>query len=132
MTTLKTYNPETMPPPAALYSQVVEIPAGARTVFLAGQVGIDPADGSVPEGFVGQHAQIWRNSIAALAAVEMSVEDIVRINVYATNAADIQHLTSERRTFLGEHVPASTWVVVAALAQPQWVVEQEIIAAKLD
>ena len=128
---LKTYNPETMPPPAALYSQAVEIPPNARWLYLAGQVGMT-VDGEVPEGFEAQMRQIWKNSIEGLKAAGMGVEDIVRINVYATEPSDIQHLTPIRREFLGEHVPASTWVVVRSLAQPGWVVEQETIAAKAD
>ena len=75
---------------------------------------------------------IWENTIAGLQAVGMGVEDIVKINVYATTASDVQHLPAERARFLGDHVPASTWAVVASLAQPQWVVEQEIVAAKVD
>ena len=90
--TLKTSNPDTMPPPAALYSQVVEIPPNARWVFLAGQTAIAP-DGSVPEGFEAQSRQVWENTVAGLASVGMTVDDIVRINVFATNADDIQHLT---------------------------------------
>ena len=128
---LKTYNPDTIPRPAALYSQVVEIPPNARWLFLAGQVGMTVA-GEVPEGFDAQMRQIWHNSIEALKAAAMGVEDIVRINVYATDPDDIQHLTAIRREFLGEHIPASTWVVVRSLAQPAWVVEQEIIAARSD
>ena len=128
---LKTYNPETMPPPAALYSQAVEVPPNARWLFLAGQVGMTAA-GEMTEGFAEQSRQIWRNSIEALKAAGMGVEDIVRINVFATNPDDIQHLSAIRQEFLGEHIPASTWVVVRSLAQPGWVVEQEIIAARAD
>lgn len=128
---LKTYNPDTMPPPAALYSQAVEVPPNARWLYPAGQVGMTPA-GEISEGFEAQSRQIWCNSIEALKAGGMGVEDIVRINVYATNPEDIQHLSAIRREFLGEHIPASTWVVVKSLAQPPWVVEQEIIAAKAD
>lgn len=149
MPSLRTYNPETMPKPpslceecghlvypghtgTAVYSQIVEIPAGARVVFFAGQTPISPADGTVPQGFVAQHRLIWENTIAGLHAVGMGVEDIVKINVYATTASDVQYLPAERAKFLGGHAPASTWAVVAALAQPHWVVEQEIVAAKVD
>ena len=129
---LKTSNPPSMPQPAALYSQLVEIPPNARWVYTAGQVGLD-LDGKVPEGFEAQMRLIWQNTVAGLNSVGMGVEDIVRINVYATNPDDIKYLTPIRAEFLDEnHVPPSTWVVVKSLAQPQWVVEQEVIAAKVD
>lgn len=129
---LKTSNPDSMPAPAALYSQLVEIPPNARWVHTAGQVGMD-RDGKVPEGFEAQMRLIWQNTVAGLKSVGMGVEDIVRINVYATNPDDIKLLTPIRAEFLSkEHVPPSTWVVVKSLAAPQWVVEQEVIAAKVD
>lgn len=55
---LKTSNPPTMPPPGGYYSQVVEVPANARWVVLAGQICVRP-DGTTPEGFEAQHDQIW-------------------------------------------------------------------------
>lgn len=128
---LKTHNPDTMPKPASLYSQAVEVPPNARWLYLAGQVGMD-LQGNTPDGFQAQHRQLWKNTIAALEAAGMGVDDIVRINVYATNADDIQYLRDGRAEFLSDHIPSSTFVVVKSLARPEWVVEQEVIAAKAD
>ena len=63
---LKTRNPSTIAPPAAMYSHSVEIPPNARWLFTAGQVGVRP-DGTIPDGFEMQHDQIWKNTLAILA-----------------------------------------------------------------
>ena len=62
---LKTSNPLTVAPPAAMYSHCVEVPPNARWLFTAGQVGVRP-DGTIVEGFEAQHDQIWRNTLAIL------------------------------------------------------------------
>lgn len=127
---LKTSNPSTIAPPAAMYSHSVEIPANARWLFTAGQVGLRP-DGSMPESFEEQHDQIWQNTIAILKDAGFGPEHIVRLNVYSTDPDGLQYLKAHREKYLAPgHVPASTWVVVSQLAQPKWVVEMETIAAK--
>jgi enamine deaminase RidA (YjgF/YER057c/UK114 family) len=113
-----------------MYSHSVEVPANARWLVTAGQVGTAP-DGSVPEGFEAQHDQIWQNTIAILNDAGFGVEDIVRINVFSTDPAGLPHVMAHRKKYLSpDHTPASTWLVVTQLANPQWVVEMETIAAK--
>jgi len=127
---LITRNPSTIAPPAALYSHSVEVPANARWLVTAGQVGLRP-DGTVPEGFEAQHDQIWQNTIAILNDAGFGVEDIVRLNVFSTDPDGLPHVMAHRMKYLSpDHTPASTWLVISQLAQPQWVVEMETIAAK--
>lgn len=127
---LTTRNPSTVAAPVANYSHSVEVPPGARWLFLAGQVGIAP-DGALPKGFEAQHDQIWRNTLAILADSGMGPEDIVRLNVYSTDPAGLQYVRKHREKYLHpDHVPASTWVVVSQLANPEWLVEMETVAAK--
>jgi 2-iminobutanoate/2-iminopropanoate deaminase len=127
---LKTRNTDTIAPPAAMYSHSVEIPPNARWLFTAGQVGMRP-DGTIPDGFEEQHDQIWQNVLAILADAGMGPEDIVRLNVYSTQPEGLKFLRPHREKYLSPgHVPASTWVVVSQLANPKWVVEMEVVAAK--
>jgi len=129
---LTTRNPSTIAPPAAMYSHSVEVPANARWLVTAGQVGTAP-DGSVPEGFEAQHDMIWQNTVAILNDAGFGVEDIVRINVFSTDPTGLQHVMAHRKKYLSpDHTPASTWLVISQLANPQWVVEMETIAAKTD
>lgn len=127
---LKTNNPKSIAAPAAMYSHSVEIPPNARWLYTAGQVGVRP-DGTLPDGFEAQHDQIWKNTLAILADAGMGPGNIVRLNVYSTDPDGLRFVKPHREKYLAPgHIPASTWVVVNRLANPQWVVEMETIAAK--
>ncbi len=128
---LKTSNPPTMPTPGGVYSQVVEVPPNARWVVLAGQIGVRP-DGTTPEGFEAQHEQAWKNIIAGLESAGMGVDDIVHVNVYSTDPEGRPHVAAQRKQIFGEHIPGSTYLLVAGLAQPEWRVEMDVSAAKVD
>ena len=115
-----------------MYSHSVEVPANARWLLTAGQVGVAP-DGTIPEGFEAQHDQIWQNTIAILNDAGFGVEDIVRINVFSTEPAGLPHVMEHRKKYLKpDHTPGSTWLVISQLANPKLVVEMETIAAKVD
>ena len=71
---------------------------------------------------------VWKNLLAVLAEVGMSVSDLVKINSYITRAADFSKFAAIRARYLGSHRPASTLVVVSALANPKFLVEVEGVA----
>jgi enamine deaminase RidA (YjgF/YER057c/UK114 family) len=126
----KVYNPDAIAAPVSTYSHAVEVPAGARTLHVAGQIGVKP-DGSVAEGVEAQAEQAWRNVIAILADAGMGVEDLVRANTFVTRPEDVQVTRDVRNRFLGDRRPASTLLVVAALAAPAYLFELEVVAAKV-
>ena len=125
------HTPETIAPPVACYVPGIEVPANARRLFTSGEVGRTP-DGKLPEGFVAQSHQLWKNTIEILKAANMGVEDIVKLVVYAPDAANIKYVCDIRTEYMGDHVPASTFVGNAKLAIPAFEVEMETIAAKVD
>lgn len=125
----KNYNPDTMPPPASRYSQIVEVPGGSRLIAISGQVGLHP-DGTTLDDFEGQANQVFANIMAGLAAVDMGPADLVRINSYVTRAEDVGKLRAIRDKHMAGHQCTSTLVIVAGLAAPGWLVEIEAIAAK--
>jgi enamine deaminase RidA (YjgF/YER057c/UK114 family) len=109
------------------YSQGILARGETRTLYIAGQVGVDPA-GMVAPLFEAQAQQAWRNLLAVLAAAEMEVGDLAKVTVYLTQASDYAAYAALRGEFLGPHKPASTLLVVAALARPEWKFEIEAIA----
>jgi len=126
---LKLTNPDTLFAPPSNYSHIVEVPGGSRLAFISGQVGAR-ADGSCPDDFAGQVEQTLANLAAALAAVDMEISDLVRLNAYITPQGDVATFRRIRDRWAGGHAAASTLVVVAALAAPAWQVEVEAVAAK--
>lgn len=126
---LKRINPPTAPKPFSNYSQGVSVPANARWLFISGQVGAT-ADGTILKGFEAQAVQCWKNIIAILAADGMGVEDLVKVDILVTGTEYVSMSRRIRDEALNGAAPASTYMVVAALAHPDLVVEIEAIAAK--
>lgn len=125
----KYFNPDTTAKPFGSYAHGVEIPPGARVLHTAGQVGRSP-DGTVPEDFTAQAENTWRNLIRILQHNEMTVNDIVKVNHFLTDAANIKAYREVYPNFLGEVRPAGTLLIVAALAVPNLRLEVELIAAR--
>lgn len=125
---MKIHNPPTVAPGAG-YSHGVELPPHARLLYLAGQIGM-AADGKMAPDFRSQAEQAWKNLAAVLAAAGMGFENLVKVTHYLTRREDIGVYREVRAQFLGKNAPASTLLVIAALARPEALVEVEAIAAK--
>jgi len=105
------------------------VPPNARWLFVAGQIPIRP-DGSIPATIEEQTEVVWRNILAVLADAEMGIGDVVKITSFLTRYENFASFAQVRARFLGAHRPASTSVIISALAKPEFLVEVEAIAAK--
>lgn len=123
--------PQTARPLGNLYSHGIEVPAGARWLHIAGQVGME-ADETVPEGIETQAHAAWRNLVAVLESADMSVADLVHVNHWLVNADDFPKYSEVRAGYLGKAKPASTLMIVKALVRPELLIEISAVAAKLD
>jgi 2-iminobutanoate/2-iminopropanoate deaminase len=124
----KAFSPATVAAPTG-YSHGVELGAGARIVYVAGQVGTAP-DGSITKDIRGQATQAWKNIENVLAAAGMEMKDIVKVTAFLTRKEDIAGYREVRGRALGELKPASTLLVIAGLAREDFLVEVECVAAK--
>jgi len=125
----KTYSPDTVAPPFSNYVHAVETPGIARWLYVSGQLGVT-LDGTVPDDFSGQAEQAFRNVVAILEEANMGVADIVRVNTYLTDTADIGDYRGIGDRMLDNHATASTMLVISALAAPKFKIEIEVVAAK--
>ncbi|MDQ7910387.1 RidA family protein [Phytohabitans sp. ZYX-F-186] len=99
-------------------------------VFLTGQVAWD-SDGKVVGAgdIAAQAAQVWRNIRAVLAGAGAGLADIVKLTTYTTDLAHREAIGRERaRHFPPGRFPASTFLVVAGLADPELLVEIDVVA----
>ena len=126
---IKFLNPEGVVKPFSRYSQAADAPGGFRWLHISGQVGATP-EGKILEGFTAQAEQTWKNILAILAAGGMGVQDLVKVNVFLTRTEDIADSRKLRDEALQGAAPASTMLIVSALAHPALLVEIEAIAAK--
>ena len=131
MSALRHYVPRSMPVPFARYSHAVEVPAGARWLLCSGQLGLS-ADGQLPDSAEDQAVLCFEAIGACLAEAQMSFSDIVRINAYVTDRAYMAPYMGVRDRFVALPPPASTLMIVTGFTRPEFKVEIEAIAAKVD
>ena len=127
---IRVINPTTIAAPPSNFVHAVEVPAGARTLYISGQTGVN-ADGSIPEGTNEQADIAWQNLIEILKAADMGVENIVKITVLVTDASDNTVAREKRTQYARQYQGTSTFMVVAGLANPKLKFEIEAIAAKI-
>jgi 2-iminobutanoate/2-iminopropanoate deaminase len=117
--------------PAAIgpYSQGVVVRA-ARTLYVSGQIPLDPASGTMVGGddVVAQTERVMQNLAGVLAAAGMGFGDVVRATIYLTDLADFAAVNEVYgRRFTGEP-PARACVQVAALPKGAKI-EIDVVAA---
>lgn len=128
MANMRFINPANIHPPRG-YTHVVEATAPGRIVYIAGQLGADPA-GKMAGDFRGQAIQAFENLKAALAAVDGKFEQVVKVNMYFT---DIDTQLPIAREVRDRYVntaaaPASTAVQISKLARDGALFEIEAVA----
>jgi enamine deaminase RidA (YjgF/YER057c/UK114 family) len=128
---LQRVTPASIPAPLANYSHATLVPPHARWLYLSGQLGV-AADGHIPEHVAGQAELCFESILAILAAGGMGPADLVRLNTYLVDPGDLPAYMAVRDRYVAMPPPASTLLVVQALARPQFRIEIEAIAAKIE
>jgi reactive intermediate/imine deaminase len=94
------------------YSQAVRCGA---TVYLSGQIGLDPATMEVVAGIEPQIRRVFENLRAVAQAASGGLGDIVKLTVYLTDLANFARLNEIMATYFTEPYPARAAVGVASL-----------------
>ena len=123
-------NPDGIAKPFANYSHVVTAEGATKLVFAAGQVAAD-AQGNVlpPDDFDAQAKMVMENLTRALAAGGAKLADVTKVTIYICNPHDVPKARGVLKTYFGEHPPGSTLCILRGLANPNFLLEIEAIAA---
>jgi enamine deaminase RidA (YjgF/YER057c/UK114 family) len=116
----------------AEYAYASTVPAGARTIFLAGSCPLDADGATVAVGDVrGQAAQCVANLRTALAAAGAGIEDLAqtRVLVASSRQEDLVAAWEVVRAAMVDHDVPSTLLGVTVLGYDDQLVEVEAIAA---
>jgi len=107
--------------------------ASGRTVFVAGQIGWDPATCAfATDDFLAQFEQALANVVAVVRAAGGLPEHVAKLTLYATDKrrylADLPAVGAAYRRHLGKHFPAMALVQVSALVEDRALIEIEATA----
>ncbi len=117
-------DPPTVPETGGRYSQGVLLAPYAKRLIISGQVGRS-ADGALASGLEAQTAQAFDNLLAIVEAAGLTPRDIVKLTVFSAVPGGISIIRDIRSKKLEGVAPASTYVEVAGLADPGYLVEIE-------
>jgi len=105
---------QTSDAPSAIgtYSQAVRID---HTVYMSGQIGLDPASMQMVDGIEAQIHQVFRNLAAVAAAADGSLSDVVKRNVFLTDLGHFPRVNEIMAGYFSQPYPARAVVGVATL-----------------
>jgi 2-iminobutanoate/2-iminopropanoate deaminase len=111
------------------YSHVVTVNGPGKTIYVAGQLARD-AEGNIvgPGDMRAQMEQTFKNLEACLKAAGAGWADVVKTNTFVTNYAEFAKCSDVRMRYIGVASPTSTTIEIKGLAQPEAMVEIELIA----
>lgn len=116
--------------PAAVgpYSQAVAV-GGGRTVYLSGQIGLEPGTGElVSENFEGQVRQAFANLKAVIEAAGGSFDNIVKLTLFLTDLSKFGSVNAIMADLIPQPYPARSTIGVASLPKgAQFEVEAVIV-----
>lgn len=100
--------------PAAIgtYSQAVMT---GDTVYVSGQIGLDPATMTMVDGFEAQTVRVFENLKAVATAAGGSLGDAVKLNIYLTDLANFGKVNEIMARYFAEPFPARAAVGVKEL-----------------
>ncbi|MEY2195343.1 RidA family protein [Neobacillus sp. BF23-41] len=106
------------------YSQAIK---KGNTIFVSGQLPVNPQTGEIPEDIKEQTKQSLNNVKEILAAAEASLEDVVKTTVFLKDLANFTDVNEVYGEFFTENYPARCCVEVSRLPKDAGV-EIEVIA----
>ena len=100
--------------PAAIgtYSQAVRV---GDTVYMSGQIGLDPASMQMVDGIDAQIVRVFENLKAVAEAAGGSLADVVKLNVFLTDLANFAKVNETMARYFSEPFPARAAVGVKEL-----------------
>lgn len=100
--------------PAAIgtYSQAIK---AGNTVYLSGQIPLDPKTMELVEGFEAQAVQVFENLKAVAEAAGGSLKDIVKLNIFLTDLGNFATVNEVMGRYFQQPYPARAAIGIAAL-----------------
>lgn len=113
MSNKATITTENAPKAIGTYSQAVKV---NNTVYLSGQIPLDPATMELVEGgFAEQAHQVFKNLSAVCKAADGSLQDMVKLNIYLTDLSNFATVNEVMAEYFKAPYPARAAIGVKEL-----------------
>jgi enamine deaminase RidA (YjgF/YER057c/UK114 family) len=122
-------NPENIPAPVGKYSHVTIVPGNSDIYTFSGQIGVN-IDGNIPKALNEQVHNTFINIERILKSQNLDSDDVIKVNIWATEKIDWDFLYSEWESLFGETYPSMTIVYINELGLSELKIEIEVWAAK--
>jgi len=115
--------------PAAIgpYSQAIRV---GDTVYLSGQIGLDPATGTLREGIEAQARQVFANLRAVTEAAGASLDDVVKLSVLLADMGDFAKVNEIMAGHFKPPYPARATYQVAGLPRAARIEVEAIVVTR--
>lgn len=105
---------EDAPQAIGTYSQAIRVSTG-DTVYISGQIGLDPSTMQMVSGIEAQIQQVFLNLKAVTIASGGTLSDITKLNIYLTDLDDFAMVNKIMASYFNQPYPARAAIGVAAL-----------------
>jgi enamine deaminase RidA (YjgF/YER057c/UK114 family) len=121
-------NPPGLSKPApGTYTHIVKV---GKTLYIAGQTGVNAEGKVVGPGMKEQLEQVYSNLLTALKSQGADFSNVTKTTTFVTSVPEFRapEVAAVRAKYVGANPPANTLVQIQSLAQPEYKVEIEAIA----
>ncbi|PGS05697.1 enamine deaminase RidA [Bacillus cereus] len=122
-------NPTNMLEPVGNYTHITKIPRNAELFVSSGQIGMNQ-DGQFPESMNERISNTFKNVSKVLDSEKLTAANIIKVNIWATEKIDWEHMDLEWEQLFNTEYPAMTIGYISELGLPEIKIEIEIWAAK--
>lgn len=122
-------NPKNIPSPVGNYSHVTIVPKNSDLFTFSGQIGVE-SNGNIPESMNEQVLYTFKNIAQLLKGQGLSPDDVIKVNIWATEEIDWDFFDAKWNELFGELYPSMTIAYIKALGLEELKIEIEIWAAR--
>lgn len=122
----KVINSEKVPAAAGPYSHAI---LANETLYVSGQLGLNPSDGTLRESFSDQTTQAFENLKAILNKADMTLENVVKTTVFLTDMANFPEANKIYGQYFDKAFPARSCIEISKLPM-NGLFEIEAVAVK--
>jgi len=105
-------NTDNAPAAIGTYSQAIK---AGNTVYMSGQIPLDPKSMELVEGFEAQTVQVFENLKAVAEAAGGSFKDIVKLNIFLTDLGNFATVNEVMSRYFQQPYPARAAIGISAL-----------------